>query len=342
MPELRDVLAAEAARGRPAVAPPFETVIARARHRQLVQISSIVAVVLAVGVVVAIPMSVRSHRATGVTADGTGATTEAGRKAVTQQAAKQFADGVQLPAGATLQSTAPSQLLAAQQNSPGSQNLVDAVRFFTVPGTIDGVLAFVSAHPPHGMFENGSESSATDGATVTQGVIFSALETHDYGAPVVRVTATNVGTGIGVRVDADLVWRPLRTAAEQIPVDATATLGGVALDHDATREVATFFNSLDAEAPLGDRYCGAQTGGSRVTFATGHGSLAFDSSSCAGVVVTANGVRQPTLELPDVIPAGLQSLLGLSIDLSSAPASSSGSSSALAPASEAPKSTPPR
>jgi hypothetical protein len=350
MPELRDVLAAEAARGGPVAAPPFETVVARARHRRVMQISTVV-VVLAVSAVVAIPMLVTGHRTAVVTADGTGATTEVARQAVTEQAANQLADGVQLPAGAIAQPKASSSVLAEPMNSPGSQNLVDAVRFFTVPGTIDSVLAFVSAHPPTGMFGNGTESSGADGVTIEQGVTFSALATHDYGKPAVDVVATKLGTGVAVRVDADLVWRPLRTAAEQVPVDAPASLCGfttticadgfVAVDQATARELATFFNSLDTRPP-GDEYCTDVTSFTEITFATAHGSLIFEPSSCAGVVVSVGGVRQPTLELPDTVPVGLQTLLGLNADLASSPAPdlSAVSSFAVAPASGAPASSP--
>jgi hypothetical protein len=353
MPELRDVLVAESARGGPVATPPFETVIARARRRRVVQISSVVVIVVAVSAVVAIPTLVGGHRTTVVTADGTSATTEAARKALTVQAANEFADGVQLPAGASSLPTAPSQVLAEPVNSPGRQNLVDVVRFFIVPGTIDSVLAFVTAHPPKGMFGNGTESSGVDGVTVEQGVTFSALATHDYGKPAVDVVATKIGTGVAVRIDADLVWRPLRTAAEQVPVDAPATecrfttticaAGLVVADQATARELATFFNSLDPRPP-GDEYCPAVTSYTKIEFATTHGSLAFDPSSCAGVVVSAGGVRQPTLELPDTVPVGLQTLLGLNADLASSPAPdlSAVSSFAVAPVSGAPASSPAR
>ena len=341
MTELRDVLAAEAARGGPVPIPLFEAVIARARHRRVVQISSLVVVALVVSAVVTIPTLVHRHRTPVVTADGMGATTEALRKAITEATANQLAAGVRMPVGAIAQLTAPTAAVDSAFSSPGTENLVDVVRYFTVPGTVDDLVGFVTAHPPANVIESGTESSNENGLPVTQGVMFTGLATHDYATPRVDVTAAKFGAGVAVRIDTQLVWRPLRTAAEQVPVDAPATLGGVALDHDATREVATFFNSLDAEAP-GDRYCSPQTGGSRVIYATAHGSLAFDSSSCGGVVVTANGVRQPTLELPDAIPAGLQTFLGLSVDLTSAPDSSAGSSSAPAPASEAPASSPPR
>jgi|GEM_PF-3527555 len=352
MSELRDVLAAEAARGGPVSAPPFEMVTARARRRRVRQISTVVVVVLSVGVVVAIPTVINSHRTTVVASDGTGAATEAARRALTVQAAAEFADGIQLPAGAIAQSTAPSQVLAEPMNSPGSQNLVDAVRFFTVPGTIDSVLAFVSAHPPKGLVENGSESSGTDGVTVMQGVTFAALGTHDYGKPAVNVVATKLGTRVGVRVDADLVWRPLRTATEYVPADAPAKVspcattcrGGLrTLDRPTARELATFFNSLDAQPP-GDRYCAADALNTGIAFATAHGSAVFNASSCAGVVVTVGGIGQPTLELPDTVPVDLRTVLGLNADGVSSPAPdlSAVSSSAVAPSSGAPASSPAR
>ena len=236
MSELHDLLASEASRGPSVSGPPFETIVARSRRRRVTQLLTVVGAVLVVTAAVVVPSVVGSHR-TAVVAVGPddigsagGAPTQAARIAVTQQAAEMLAAGVQLPAGAVASSTAPTATLEQPMNSPGSKNLIDVARFYTVPGTIDAVLAYAKAHPPAGTYADGTSSSSGSDGITSQGVMFSRIATHDYAAPALWVVATNLGGGVAVRIDAQLVWRPVRTVAEYAPVNATkatACYGGL-------------------------------------------------------------------------------------------------------------------
>jgi hypothetical protein len=327
MSELHDLLASETSRGPSVSGPPFETIVARSRRRRVTQLLTVVAVVLAVAAAVAVPSVVGRHRTAVVAVGPGGATTEAARKAITQQVAEQLVAGVQLPAGAVAHSTAPTQALAQALNSPGSENLIEISRFYTVPGSIDAVLAYAQAHPPTDSYFNGTSSSADDTGVTSQGITFGAIATPDYAAPAVSVVATTFGTGVAVRVDAFLVWRPLRTAAEYAPIDASsarACYGGLdcplsVLDRSDAREVAAYVNSLDTQIP-GDRYgCNAALPAT-FTFETAGGPLTFAVSTC-GVTVTAKGVAQPALDTTDVaIDPQLRGVLGLNNAPASSPA----------------------
>ncbi|HEY0870354.1 MAG TPA: hypothetical protein VGD55_08140, partial [Acidothermaceae bacterium] len=270
MSELRDLLANEAGRGPSVSGPPFETIVARSRRRRVIQVLTVAAVVIVVTAAVVVPSVVGRHdRTATVSADGGadhGATTEAARKAITQQVGEQLVAGVQLPAGAVASSTAPTQALTQPFSSPGSLNLIDVVRFYTVPGTIDAVLAYAQAHPPAGTYFNGTSSSADDSGVTSKGITFGHIATHDYASPTLQVVAVKFGTGVAVRLDAQLVWRPLRTLAELAPIDATgarACYGGLdcplsLLNRADARELAAYFNSLDTQIP-GDRHGCNQT-----------------------------------------------------------------------------------
>lgn len=350
MSELHDLLASEASRAPWVSSPPFETIVARSRRRRMTQAVTVVAVVFAVTAAVVVPSIVGRHRATAVSAVGLfdhGATTVAARVAITQQEAEQLASGVLLPAGAVVRATAPTQVLTQPFSSPGSENLIDVARFYTVQGTIDAVLAYAQAHPPAGTYFNGTSSSADGDGVISQGITFGHIATHDYAAPTVSVVAAKFGAGVAVRVDAQLVWRPLRTAAEYAPTDASsarACYGGgdcalSLLDQSDARELAAYFNSLDTQIP-GDRHggCNETATPATFTFEAAAGPLTFAVSTC-GVTVTANDVAQPPLDTTDVaIDPHLRGLLGLenAPESSPAPAPSAGlaasSASAVAPA----------
>jgi hypothetical protein len=342
MSELHDLLASEASRGPSVAGPPFETIVARSRRRRASQLLTVVGVVLVVTAAVVVPSVVGRHRTTAaptVSLVDHGATTVAARLAITQQEAEQLAAGVQLPAGAVVSSTAPTPVLAQPFSAPGSQNLVDVARFYTLPGTIDAVLAYAQAHPPAGAYANGTSSSGdSSNDIISQGITFGTIATHDYAAPTVSVVATKFGAGVAVRVDALLVWRPLRTVAEDAPVNASsvqACYGGLdcppsVLNRSDARELAAYFNSLDTQIPEASFGCDQTASGTTFTFETPAGQLTFAVSTCGGVTATSNGVAQPALDNFDVaMDPQLRGLLGLGNPSGSSPAAGL---SALAPA----------
>jgi hypothetical protein len=350
MSELHDLLANEASRAPSVSGPPFETIVARSRRRRTTQVLTVAAVVIVVTVAVVVPSVVGRHRTTVVAAVGLfdhGATTVAARLAITQHEAEQLAAGVQLPAGAVASSTAPTQVLAQPFNAPGSQNLIDVARFYTVPGNIDAVLAYAQVHPPAGAYFDGTSSSADSNDVISKGITFSRIATHDYGAPTVSVVAANFGAGVAVRVDALLVWRPLRTVAEDAPVDpgsVQACYGGLdcppsVLNRADARELAAYFNSLDTQIPEDSYGCDQTVPLTTFTFEMPAGPLTFAVSTCGEVTATAHGVAQPALDNTDVaIDPQLRGLLGLNNAPASSPAAAlsavaaASSASAVAPA----------
>jgi hypothetical protein len=357
MPDLHELLAREASQGGPVSAPPFETLVARSRHRRAMQALAVAGVVVAVTAAIAVP-SVAGHHRTAVVAGGPGgATTEAARKAITEQVAEQLVGEVQLPAGAVAQSGAPTSALAQVFNYPGSQNVVDVVRFFTVPGDMYTVIAHAGDRPPPGTVENGTIGIGSSGAGLTdtrgvQGVTFAGQPTHDFGPPTVLMVATKFGSRVAVRVEVQLVWRPLRTAAEYVPAAVTSAsrtsscpLGAACVDPlgvvggNAARELANYFNSLDTQPP-GDIYgCPETASPAIVTFDVPSGPLTFGVTTCGTVTVTASGVAQPALDATNVaLDPHMRGLLGLSNGTVASPApvlsavSTVSSTAAVAPA----------
>ena len=163
-------------------APPFETLVARSRQRRVRQALAIAGAVVAVTAAVAVPLIVGGRGSVVVTGPAL-TTTDTARRAAAQQVVNQMVAEVNLPVGASPLATAPAPLASV---GPTTDSVV-AERFFTVAGTMDSVIAYVTAHPPAGLFANGTSSGSTGtGSSATarlEGVSFAGVETSSYGAP---------------------------------------------------------------------------------------------------------------------------------------------------------------
>jgi len=228
-------------------------------------------------------------------------TTDAARRTVAQQLVNKLLTDVQLPPGAQSQPSAPASILADPGATQVSTNLVQAFGWFVVPGTEASVLAFETAHPLPGFSSGGVGHGSGPGFT-EQDELFTGTQTADYGPPIIGVEATADGSNVAVRINVGVIWRPVRTAAEHVPdtvTDATAALissdpaTSVQLGQATARQLAAMLNALDTQLPA-ERSC-PPTPTTMITFTTGGRTLVFEAGPCGSVVVTADGVSQPTL-----------------------------------------------
>jgi hypothetical protein len=330
MPDLHELLAREASRGGPVSAPPFETLVARSRQRRVKQALAIAAAAVAVTAAVAVP-SIVSRHGSAVVAGPAVTTTDAARRAAAQKVVTQMVAGVNLPVGASPLATAP----AFPTFQGPTVNSVTAERYFSVAGTMDSVIAYVTAHPPAGLVENGTSTETTgtgsSGTVESKGVDFVGAETSSYGAPQLSVRVVPQGSGVAVVLSAQATLRPLRTTAEQVPTNAAAVTvtyrqGDGVTDEGSWKSpqaqvLAGALNALDTQLPeMTDTDCATSNPVYTVTFEVAHQPLVFKDYGCGFIAVTANGVAQPALEAGSV-ESRLVSMLGLQpAPQSSAPA----------------------
>jgi hypothetical protein len=335
MPDLHELLAREASRGGPVSAPPFETMIARSRQRRAKQALAVAGVVVAVTAAIVVPTIVTRHGSAVVIGPAV-ATTDVARKAAAQQVVDQMVAAVNLPVSASPQASAP----AFPTFDGPTKDTVTAARYFSVQGTMDSVIAYVTAHPPAGLFVNGTttESSGTvSGGTVeSRGVDFAGAATSSYGTPELSVDVVPQGGGVAVIVSAQAALRPLRTVAEQVPANVAAVTVAVrqsdgvvqtyTWDSARAQVLAAALNALDTQLPNStDTGCGSSNPVLTVTFEVSHQPLVFSDYGCGVIDVTAGGIAQPALE--GTVDSRIYGMLGLE-----APPQSSAPPAAAAPA----------
>lgn len=244
------------------------------------------------------------------------ASSDAGREQVAHTVATRLLAEVHLPSGSTQVSSAPAPMLTAPAAFPMSPNLVDVSAWWTAPGSVDDLIAYVQAHPPAGL--DGSGGGYGGGSTE---LTFGGTSTADYAAPQLVIVATASGGRVAVRADAQVIWRPARTAAETVPTDVSAAT--VARSSDASRRmvvlndkqrraVAGLLNNLDTVAPA-RHGCPAIISVTTITFQTAAEPLVFTVNGCLDVAVTAAGVAQPALQEADNLDAWIDSLFGIAV-----------------------------
>ena len=331
MPDLHELLAREASRGGPVAAPPFETLVARSRQRRVKQALAVVGAVVALTAAVVVPLTVSGH-GSAVVAGPAISTTDAARRAAAQQVVNTMVTDVNLPVGARPLATAPAPLAS---EGP-TQDSVVAERFFTMAGPVESVIAYVTAHPPTGLFVNGTstETSGTgSGGTVeTRGVDFAGAETSNYEAPELSIDVAPQGAGVAVRVSAQATLRPLRTTAELVPANAAAVTvtfrqsdGVTYVDSWESPQAQVLASALNALYTQGsdtiDTGCATSTPVYTVSFEVSHQRLVFSDYGCGAIEVTAAGVAQPALESGGV-ESRILGMLGLAGAVLPGPASS--------------------
>ena len=231
-------------------------------------------------------------------------TTDAARQALAAGVADEFLDKVQLPSGAQTDSAAP--VAAVSQRDPSSvpaDLVADSVRWFTVPGTVESVIGYVRAHPPMPppQIPGNWSANGPDGLPFT-GVSFFGDTSADYAESRVTVAAAADSDLVAVKVEAQVIWVPVRTPAEAVPLTVSRAVAvrvgegaaAVKVDNADARQLALLLNALVTKSPI-PTGCPRTTHTDTVTFAMPSGPMVFEFSCDFGVYVSVNGVNQPDL-----------------------------------------------
>jgi hypothetical protein len=236
--------------------------------------------------------------------------------------------------------------LIASLTAPGmgpqaTPDVATATQWWRVPGRPQAVLAWIRAHLPPGFRPGASGSGPYE---PSPSVTLPESWTNVYALPPVPgvltqrwlvVLAVPDHRQIAIRADAQVVWRPARPAAEQIPSDARAVtvtpVFGLNADEHLEHQDRAFIVTDPARVariaavvdglplfPDGMMSCPNDTGAAvRLTFTTAPGgpvvarATAADGG-CGGVSVTVDGWAMPALwDDPASGPPLLQRVLGI-------------------------------
>jgi hypothetical protein len=235
------------------------------------------------------------------------ATTDAQRQAAASDAASALVEAVGLPAHS-------QQLLQSLQSPPTDSSVipeytVTASRSYEVSGSLISTMSYIWAHPPAGFTACCGDGS--DGY-----IAFEGSDTVDYGIPDVLVDGTSDGDSVLINITAQVVWKPVRTAAEYIPDTViSATLDGWRREGDRatanltprqTQVLADQLNAAPTVAPM--RLACAMGRSFSATFTTASGAIDF-TLGCTGIYVTAGDLAQPTLLLSDALQSAVDGIL---------------------------------
>jgi hypothetical protein len=217
----------------------------------------------------------------------------------------------------------PSALRWAGLDS-GAAKSVDVHKLFALPGQPATVLAALTRHPPAGMTSNGSSTSP-----LVHGVGYTPRSLPDwaYEAQLV-VNATSGADGTLLRVDAQVLLFPSRSAAEYIKPGQyhVLTVSVTSMDSkphskrvvvtSATKiaRIVALLNGSHAE-PMVTLMCPLIYANYRLTLAaTPHSApavvLTTTRNSCLGTGVQVRGHKQPTLEVGESLVNAADRLLG--------------------------------
>lgn len=157
-------------------------------------------------------------------AGSAGGHTRAANKARARRDARVLLGRLRLPAGAVISATEPSAggaALAHPGYTSASSALVDRRAWWTVPGSISQVAAFVKSHPPRGG-KRSTTGSMQGGSTTDLFVGFSWPPVRGvlWQRQLVVVFAQLPDGITGVRADAEVEWTVPRPAAERVPPGA--------------------------------------------------------------------------------------------------------------------------
>jgi hypothetical protein len=175
----------------------------------------------------------------------------------------------------------PTSLLDTPSSTPRAPTLVQRTKFWLAPGRTDAAIQYFKAHPPTAMHVGASGSSSGPGQPTAQFIQFTA------GAPraltilgdqslSLEFTVVASGSGVAVRVDAQLIRVPTRpdwafvpdsVTSADVTVSRSTFDGGVekaptvlrTLTGEALERLADAINALPSRAPEGVHGCFAIT-----------------------------------------------------------------------------------
>ena len=246
---------------------------------------------------------------------------EQARQSQAADIARKLVSAVVLPAGAVKVTKPPAPDLTAAPTTEDTQRMATAYALFTMPGgTSSATLAdFVDAHLPAGLTHSGDGAVRGGPNGDVEYTTYEGAPTGAFEGPQLLVTTEQAGPVTGVRIDAQVVWLPVRTAAETVPTTGvSATLedllagasphAALTLGSADAKRLAAILNALPT-ASDGKHGCPALTWEATLTFATTP-STVVSVDSC-GVNVSVGGVDQPALADDGTLTTAVEKLLGL-------------------------------
>ncbi|MHA3701223.1 hypothetical protein ACXR2U_03500 [Jatrophihabitans sp. YIM 134969] len=214
------------------------------------------------------PVSTPTARAAATSA----APTAAGNRAAAQAAADRLATGAVLPPGAVAVDRPPEGLSGPVTGIPLSTQLIDTVRYASVPMTMSEATAWFDAHPQGGLLANGTGSTGSLSGPTTSGFAYAPPgPPPDWGTATLDISLAADGSTTALRIDGIAQW------VDPTPVRDTA--GGPALRVSVADGCPVsdrgFLDVVNLDAPdLDDRLLptAAPTGGLRCSYDGGNGS----------------------------------------------------------------------
>jgi hypothetical protein len=262
--------------------------------------------------------------ATASGAAGTGREPATGSRSLALALAGRLLSGLVLPPGTRPVRIRVLPVLLRQPQGPGGGHEARVHRFFQVSAPITAVQGFLMAHHPARSRRSGygqemdQGSGKASGTTVRPGDITMASITYAPRSLPAGIDSAELdiavvgapGGGSLVRADADAIWYPPRSAAEQIdPARYRAAVVSIGLMNPRPRTVTRTFpsarviaglarlvNALPG-APYQPANCPAIVASYRITFipAATAPRIVVTPSGCATVGVTVAGAAQPPL-----------------------------------------------
>jgi hypothetical protein len=134
------------------------------------------------------------------------------------------------------------------------------------------------------------------------GVSFFGDPSTDIAESRVTVEAAPAGENVAVKVEAQVIFVPVRSQAEAVPLTVTGAVAVRVGDGAAVVQVqkadayqlAMLLNALTTQSPI-PVACPYMAHADSVTFAVPGGSMVFGFTCNFGVAVNVNGVEQPVL-----------------------------------------------
>jgi hypothetical protein len=129
--------------------------------------------------------------------------------------------------------------LALPQETPASSDLVDLTSFFWVGMATTTFHSFVAHHPPIGTVETGGGTSGGPGLPTVLSLIFGLARPPAFAQLTELEYSFQAAPGgdTWVRLDAQLIWRPIRPAATLVPSTdqlAIARVAGTAFARESS------------------------------------------------------------------------------------------------------------
>lgn len=195
----------------------------------------------------------------------------------------------------------------------GVKSSVDIYRLFALPASMRQAKAFIGEHAPAGMKSGGSGQTGGPGGVTEMDVSYS-LSKLPRGISSAGLTDSVVPGPHGgslLRVDAQVIWYPPRSAAEYLVAkDYRAVQIEASVFGGKTRKVRKTFTSqaligkltrlLDQlpASPGGVFPCPIVLVSYRLTFeaVSGHANAVVSTSGCASDTISVGGVGQPELD----------------------------------------------